>query len=79
MKPQDKIRNQRANLWNGDAIEIAFSTNGAADPQRKFLLLSDQHIGINCGENPYLWNWKLNQTINNGTGRVPKNGVRIPA
>ena len=54
------------NLWNGDAIEIAFSTNGAADPQRKFLLLSDQHIGINCGENPYLWNWKLNQTINNG-------------
>jgi hypothetical protein len=53
-------------LWNGDAIEIAFSTNTAADPKRKFLLLSDQHIGINCGSNPYLWNWKLNQMINEG-------------
>lgn len=50
-------------LWDGDAIEIAFSTNPNADQARKFLLLSDQHIGINCGETPYVWNWKTNQVI----------------
>ena len=54
---------QKENLWKGDAIEIAFSTNPDADKKRKFLLLSDQHIGINCGENPYIWNWKSNATV----------------
>lgn len=51
------------NLWNGDAVEIAFSTNATADSKRKFLLLSDQHIGINSGKNTYLWDWKEDQTI----------------
>ena len=50
-------------LWNGDAIEIAFSTNPNAAPKRKFLLLSDQHIGINCGDEPYVWNWKTNTAL----------------
>ncbi|WP_430404144.1 sugar-binding protein [Fluviicola sp.] len=67
IKVQDETPRQNGqiegNLWNGDAIEIAFSTNSSADPKRKFLLLSDQHIGINCGQTPYLWNWKLNQVI----------------
>lgn len=70
VKVQDETPRQNGqtegNLWNGDAIEIAFSTNASADPTRKFLLLSDQHIGINCGQNPYLWNWKLNQFIKEG-------------
>jgi hypothetical protein len=52
-----------SNLWNGDAIEIAFSTNPNADRKRKFLLLSDQHLGINCGESAYVWNWKTNEKI----------------
>lgn len=51
-------------LWNGDAIEIAFSTNMKANSKRNFLLLSDQHIGINCGPSPYFWNWKTNEKIN---------------
>lgn len=70
VKVQDESPRQNTqtegNLWNGDAIEIAFSTNASADPKRKFLLLSDQHIGINCGPDPYLWNWKLNQVIPEG-------------
>lgn len=48
-------------LWNGDAIEIAFSTNPNADPKRKSFLLSDQHLGINCGNSPYVWDWKENK------------------
>mmetsp|Transcript_31970 Transcript_31970/g.37265 ORF Transcript_31970/g.37265 Transcript_31970/m.37265 type:complete len:415 (+) Transcript_31970:1758-3002(+) len=52
-----------SNLWNGDAIEVAFSTNTKADRKRKFLLLSDQHLGINCGENSYVWNWKTSEKM----------------
>ncbi len=50
-------------LWNGDAIEIAFSTNPQSAEDRNYLLLSDQHIGINCGNKPYIWNWKTNEPI----------------
>lgn len=48
----------KGELWNGDGIEIAFATNPMAPAKRKFLLLSDQHIGINCGDSPYVWDWK---------------------
>jgi len=62
-----------SNLWDGDAIEIAFSTNPNADKARKFLLLSDQHIGINCGENPYVWNWKTNQILEGAEISIKQN------
>ena len=52
-------------LWNGDAVEFAFSTNPNANDKRSFLLLSDQHIGINCGDLPYVWDFKRNQLIPN--------------
>lgn len=59
-----RVNNQEGSkLWNGDAIEVAFSTNPAADRKRKFLLLSDQHLGINCGSHPYVWNWKTNEKL----------------
>ncbi|MFA7273078.1 MAG: sugar-binding protein [Crocinitomicaceae bacterium] len=48
---------KNGDLWNGDAIEIAFATNPNANPKRKLFLLSDYHIGINCGPLPYLWNF----------------------
>ena len=28
-------------------------------------MLSDQHIGINCGANPYVWDFKRSQIISN--------------
>ena len=52
-------------LWNGDAVEFAFSTNPNANDKRSFLLLSDQHIGINCGDSPYVWDFKRSQLIPN--------------
>lgn len=69
----------KADLWNGDAIEIAFSTNYDADPKRPFLLLSDQHIGLNCGEKPYLWDWKRNQVIEDAvyTFKATDNGYQV--
>jgi hypothetical protein len=50
-------------LWNGDAVEMAFSTNASADVKRKFFLLSDQHFGVNCGKQPYVWDWKENRKV----------------
>jgi hypothetical protein len=26
-------------------------------------LLSDQHLGINCGATPYVWDWKENKRL----------------
>ena len=83
--PSPRVNEQTgSNLWNGDAIEIAFSTNTKADPKRKFFLLSDQHIGINCGANPYAWDWKESVELkaidfkiqNNATGYTAE--IAIP-
>ncbi len=57
----------KGNLWNGDAIEIAFSTNPKADPKRKLFLLSDYHIGINCGNEPYFWNFSEDKPFDKGS------------
>lgn len=49
-------------IWNGDAIEIAFSTNAKASSTRNTFLLSDQHLGIRAATNPEIWNWRMQQT-----------------
>lgn len=51
-------KNTGKDIWNGDAIEIAFSTNSEANPLRKAFLLSDQHIGIRANADPMIWNWQ---------------------
>lgn len=56
--------NKGANLWKGDAVEIAFATNPEADEKRNYYLLSDQHIGINCGDETYAWDFKRNTALN---------------
>ena len=56
--------NKGADLWKGDAIEIAFATNIEADEKRTYYLLSDQHIGINCGAETYAWDFKRNTALN---------------
>jgi hypothetical protein len=67
--PQQNTR-KGGDLWQGDAIEIAFSTNPTADPKRSFLLLSDQHIGINCGANPYVWDWKKDSEVTSANHKI---------
>jgi hypothetical protein len=54
---------QKEDLWKGDAVEIALSTNPEADPQRQFMLMSDFHFGLNCGEQPYIWDWQSSATV----------------
>lgn len=57
---------QGKDIWDGDALEIAFGSNPSANPKRKFYLLSDVQIGIRMNENPIIWNWKTNTPIENG-------------
>lgn len=49
-------------IWNGDAIEIAFSTNSKVATGRKSFLLSDQHLGIRATDVPEIWNWRTQQS-----------------
>lgn len=63
---------QGKNIWDGDALEIAFGSNPSANPKRKFYLLSDVQIGIRMNENPIIWNWKTNTPIENGHVKTTK-------
>ena len=60
----------KADLWNGDAIEIAIATNPKANPKRNLFLLSDYHFGLNCGENPYIWNFSDDELFSSGNLKV---------
>ena len=50
-------------VWNGDGVELAFSTNPEANPRRKQLLLTDQHICIKLGEKPMVWDWQTHDGV----------------
>lgn len=56
-----------AEIWNGDCIELAFATNSDADPTRRFLLMSDRHIGIRAGGAPLVYDWRTKSTISGAT------------
>jgi hypothetical protein len=59
-------------IWDGDAIEIAFGANPSANPKRKFYLLSDTQLGIRMNEKPIIWNWKTNTLVENGAVKYSK-------
>lgn len=66
--------NKGADLWKGDAVEIAFATNPEADEKRNYYLLSDQHIGINCGDETYAWDFKRNMAITSLNYKLKQEG-----
>ena len=51
--------------YNGDAFEIAFSTDPGALIQRTRYLFSDQHIGFALGDEISAWNWRNHAPLNN--------------
>ena len=53
--------NTGKDIWNGDAFELAFSTNAEANPNRKTFLLSDHHIGIAATQEPKIWDFTSNK------------------
>jgi len=51
------------NIFNGDAIEFAFSTDAEVDPKRPYLLSSDVHLGFAIGDKITAWNWRSKQPV----------------
>lgn len=51
-------------IWNGDAIEIAFSTRSGLSPKRSIFYEDDRHLGIRMNSNPQIWDWTRSQKLN---------------
>jgi beta-mannanase len=62
----DKIplvnKQERGNIWNGDAIEIVLSVDPKADPDRGSFAAKDYQLGLGTGDGkgkaPSIWSWQ---------------------
>jgi hypothetical protein len=63
-------------IWNGDAVEIAFTTKPVFGKPSPYYKSFNQHIGISLTNNPIIWNWSKNTSIE-GDVSVTKNGKII--
>ena len=50
-------------IWNGDAIEIAFSTETGISDKRMMFYEGDRHIGIKMGGNFDVYDWSREKNI----------------
>ncbi|MBN3032840.1 MAG: hypothetical protein JW873_01970 [Candidatus Saganbacteria bacterium] len=55
-------KRERGDIWNGDAIEIVFSTDPGADQKRQSFSRRDYQVGFGTGDGksvkPSVWNWQ---------------------
>jgi hypothetical protein len=51
-------------IWNGDAVEIAFSTRSGLNPKRSIFYADDRHLGIRMSDSPQVWDWTRSQQVN---------------
>ena len=51
-------------IWNGDAVELAFSTRSGLNPKRAIFYADDRHLGIRMSANPQVWDWTRSQAVN---------------
>jgi hypothetical protein len=55
-------KQERQNIWNGDAIEVVLSVNPKADSGRTSFRRGDYQIGFGTGDGkenlPTVWNWQ---------------------
>jgi Carbohydrate family 9 binding domain-like len=71
-------------LWNGDAVEIAFSTRSGLNPKRAIFYADDRHLGIRMSNTPQVWDWTRSVLVNAEvkTSTISKNSYafecRIP-
>jgi hypothetical protein len=71
-KTSMKNKNKDGSVWNGDAFEIAFSTNYELSRKRSFMQTTDRHIGINL-EDYSVWDWREQKAVKNVTVSQQKN------
>jgi hypothetical protein len=60
VKDKDPLQNSNTGdrIWDGDALEVAFSTNSRSPLGRSFFMTTDKHFGIKATEEPEVWNWR---------------------
>ncbi|MFM7730327.1 MAG: hypothetical protein ACKO6L_04755 [Flavobacteriales bacterium] len=59
-------------IWNGDAVEIAFSSDDAISKKRPFFYETDRHFGIQLRcDAPSIWDWSSSRALN-GSIRIWK-------
>ena len=52
-------------IWNGDALEIAFGTDANADPKRRIFYPSDCHVGIKLDGSGMVYDWINGRVVEN--------------
>ncbi|NNC83571.1 MAG: hypothetical protein HKN79_08335 [Flavobacteriales bacterium] len=57
-------RQKEAEVWNGDALEIAFSFDPSADVGRAYYRTTDRQIGIRATQEAHIWDWKRSKSLN---------------
>lgn len=65
-------KNDNAEIWNGDAIEIALGANPNADMNRTFFMTGDFQLGIKATEQPYIFSWKNKMKISDAVVKTKK-------
>lgn len=60
-------------IWDGDAIEIAISTNDEAPVGRNFFMSTDKHIGIKACAEPSVWDWRKKRGLDACEVNINKN------
>lgn len=83
VKDESPLINTKDNneIWNGDAIELAFGSNPDADMNRNRYLFSDYQLGIKLGTEPYVWSWKKKNKVEGAEikTQIMNNGYSIEA
>ncbi len=52
-------------IWNGDALEIAFSTTSGVSPKRTIFYPSDHHLGFQLGSSYQVFDWATGNPVSN--------------
>ncbi|MBO6517443.1 MAG: hypothetical protein JJ975_12930 [Bacteroidia bacterium] len=67
------LNNKRdGEVWNGDGLEIALSTNRDANPKRTSFLYSDQHFALGLSTDPMIWDMRKKRQIQNADIKTTK-------
>ncbi len=67
------INNQTGeNIWNGDALEFAFSSANGVNPKRAIYYPSDHHIGFQIGGTNQVFDWTTGKAVSNVVQHMQK-------
>lgn len=66
-------KHNAADIWNGDAIELAFSTRSGLSSNRRILYPEDYHLGFKIGASTEVFDWANKRAIQPTSFKVKSN------